>query len=47
MLAEIELINKYYDEKRKFEYFKIVKIIEEENQKNPNKPPKGIVGDKP
>jgi hypothetical protein len=24
-----------------------VRLIEEENNKNPNKPPKGIVGEKP
>lgn len=41
------VLNKYYDKKRKFEYYRIAKIIEDENRKNPNRPPKGIVGEKP
>jgi hypothetical protein len=41
------ILNKYYDKKRKFEYHRISKLIEDENKKNPNRPPKGIVGDKP
>lgn len=36
-----------YDKKRRIEFFRIAKVIEEENKKNPNKPPKGIVGDIP
>jgi hypothetical protein len=40
-------LNKYYDKKRKFEYFRIARIIEEDNRKNPNRPPKGIVGERP
>ncbi|CAD8084164.1 unnamed protein product [Paramecium sonneborni] len=41
------ILNKYYDKKRKYEYYRIAKLIEDENKKNPHKPPKGIVGDKP
>ena len=41
------ILNKYYDKKRKFEYYRIAKLIEEENKKNPQRPPKGIVGDRP
>ncbi|CAD8197071.1 unnamed protein product [Paramecium pentaurelia] len=41
------MLNKYYDKKRKYEYYRIAKLIEDENKKNPHKPPKGIVGDKP
>lgn len=37
----------YHDKKRRIEYFRIVKEIEDENKKNPDKPPKEIVGDKP
>jgi hypothetical protein len=37
----------YHDKKRRIEYFRIARDIEEENKKNPDKPPKGIVGDKP
>ncbi|KAM3128073.1 hypothetical protein pb186bvf_019836 [Paramecium bursaria] len=42
-----EVMNNYHDKKRRIEYYKIVKIIEEENRKNPQKPKKAIVGDKP
>ena len=28
MKGEIDIVNKYYDEKRKIEYYKIVRIIE-------------------
>ncbi|CAD8122587.1 unnamed protein product [Paramecium sonneborni] len=41
------LLNKYYDKKRKYEYYRIARLIEEENKKNPNRPPKGIVGERP
>ncbi|CAD8126310.1 unnamed protein product [Paramecium sonneborni] len=41
------VLNKYYDKKRKYDYFRIAKIIEEENKLNPQKPPKGIVGERP
>ncbi|CAD8121441.1 unnamed protein product [Paramecium sonneborni] len=41
------ILNKYYDKKRKYDYFRIAKMIEEENKQNPNKPPKGIVGERP
>ncbi|CAD8196636.1 unnamed protein product [Paramecium octaurelia] len=41
------LLNKYYDKKRKYEYYRIAHLIEEENKKNPNRPPKGIVGERP
>lgn len=29
-------LNRYYDKKRKIQYFKIVRLIEEENKRNPN-----------
>ena len=41
------ILNKYYDKKRKYDYFRIAKMIEKENKLNPNKPPKGIVGERP
>lgn len=41
------LILSFHDKKRRIEYFRIVKEIEDENKKNPDKPPKEIVGDKP
>ncbi|CAK61675.1 unnamed protein product (macronuclear) [Paramecium tetraurelia] len=41
------LLNKYFDKKRKYEYYRIAHLIEEENKKNPNRPPKGIVGERP
>jgi hypothetical protein len=41
------MLNKYYDKKRKYDYYRIAKLIEEENKKNPQKPPKGIVGERP
>lgn len=37
----------YHDKKRRIEYFRIAREIEDENKRNPDKPPKGIVGDKP
>lgn len=40
-------INTMHDKKRRLEFFRIAKVIEEENKKNPNKPPKGIVGEIP
>ena len=55
MIPESDIMNKflwlhyysYHDKKRRIEYFRIAKEIEDENRKNPDKPPKGIVGDKP
>ncbi|CAK90815.1 unnamed protein product (macronuclear) [Paramecium tetraurelia] len=43
----IQILNLYYDKKRKLEFYKIQRQIEYENQKNPDKPQKGIVGDQP
>lgn len=43
----VNILNEYYNQKRKLEYYKIQKIIEEENKNHPEKPPKGIVGDEP
>ncbi|CAD8148923.1 unnamed protein product [Paramecium pentaurelia] len=43
----IQILNLYYDKKRKLEYYKIQRQIEYENLKNPDQPQKGIVGDKP
>lgn len=47
MLPTTVILNNYHDKKRRYEYYRIARVIEEENQKNPQKPPKGIVGDKP
>jgi hypothetical protein len=47
MLPVSQIINKVHDKKRKIEYWKIVKRVEEENKKNPHRPPKNIIGDKP
>lgn len=55
MIPESDIMNKsnylnmfsYHDKKRRIEYFRISKEIENENRNNPNKPPKGIVGDRP
>jgi len=32
----MKVLNYYYDKKRKLEYYKIQRIIEEENRNNPN-----------
>ena len=47
MLPETNVLNNFHDKKRRIEYYRIAKLIEQENNKNPDKPPKGIVGDKP
>ncbi len=47
MLPAIVPLNWFHDRKRRLEYFRISKMIDEENNKNPDKPPKGIIGDKP
>lgn len=47
MLPLCSVINHLHDKKRRIEFYRISKVIEEENKKNPNKPPKGIVGDIP
>jgi hypothetical protein len=47
MVPLASMINKMHDKKRKLDYWKIVRRIEEENRQNPSKPPKGIVGDRP
>lgn len=47
MLPETYMLNSYHDNKRKHEYFRIAQLIEEENKLNPQRPPKGIVGEKP
>ncbi|CAD8187916.1 unnamed protein product [Paramecium octaurelia] len=41
------ILNKYYDKKRKIEYYRIAKIIDQENKNNPHRPPKGIIGERP
>lgn len=46
-LPETNILNNFHDKKRRIEYYRIAKLIEKENKKNPNRPPKGIVGDKP
>ncbi|CAD8121581.1 unnamed protein product [Paramecium sonneborni] len=47
MLPAIIPLNYYHDKKRRLEYFRIAKLIAQENKNNPDKPPKGIVGDSP
>jgi hypothetical protein len=47
MLPAIVPLNWFHDRKRRLEYFRIAKMIDDENHQNPDKPPKGIVGDKP
>lgn len=47
MLPAIIPLNYYHDKKRRLEYFRIAKLIADENKNNPDKPPKGIVGDSP
>ena len=47
MLPETNVLNNFHDKKRRIEYYRIAKLIEEENRNNPSRPPKGIVGDKP
>ncbi|CAD8137419.1 unnamed protein product [Paramecium octaurelia] len=41
------ILNEFYNQRRKLEYYKIQHIIEQENQLNPNRTPKGIVGEQP
>lgn len=36
-----------HDKKRRLEYWRIVRKVQEDNQNNPNIPPKAIVGGKP
>ena len=47
MLPTTNTLNNFHDKKRRIEYYRIAEIIEEENKKNPKRPPKGIVGDRP
>ncbi|KAL4430454.1 hypothetical protein ABPG74_013304 [Tetrahymena malaccensis] len=47
MLPETYILNNFHDKKRRFDYYRIAQLIEEENKKNPDRPPKGIVGEKP
>ncbi|CAD8122445.1 unnamed protein product [Paramecium sonneborni] len=47
MVPAIIPLNYYHDKKRRLEYFRIAKLIANENKNNPDKPPKGIVGDSP
>lgn len=42
-----DIMNRMHDKKRRVEFYRIAKIIEEENKKNPSQPPKGIVGEAP
>ncbi|CAD8177956.1 unnamed protein product [Paramecium octaurelia] len=41
------IMSNYHDKRRRIEYYRIKRIIEEENRNNPNKPKKAIVGDSP
>ncbi|CAD8144647.1 unnamed protein product [Paramecium pentaurelia] len=43
----VSILNEFYNQRRKLEYYKIQYIIEQENQQNPNRTPKGIVGEQP
>lgn len=47
MLPAIISLNWFHDHKRRLEYFRIARMIDQENQNNPDLPPKGIVGDSP
>ncbi|CAK57278.1 unnamed protein product (macronuclear) [Paramecium tetraurelia] len=47
MMPAIIPLNYYHDKKRRLEYYRIAKLISNENKNNPDKPPKGIVGDSP
>ena len=47
MLPAVASLNYYHDKKRRIEYYRIARMIDEENRNNPDKPPKGIVGDSP
>ncbi len=56
ILPESITLNKFWDKKRRFDYYIIAKQIDIDNKKNPSKAPKGyfdfklikgIVGDKP
>ncbi|CAD8110832.1 unnamed protein product [Paramecium primaurelia] len=47
MVPAIIPLNYYHDKKRRLEYYRIAKLIANENKNNPDKPPKGIVGDSP
>lgn len=47
MQPQAAVVNHMHDKKRRIEFYRIAKVIEEENKKNPNKTPKGIVGDAP
>ncbi|CAD8048138.1 unnamed protein product [Paramecium primaurelia] len=43
----VSILNEFYNQRRKLDYYKIQHIIEQENQQNPNRTPKGIVGEQP
>jgi len=47
MLPSAPVMEHMHIKKRKIEFYRIAKLFEEENKKNPTKPPKGIVGDVP
>lgn len=47
MLPTSDLMNNYHDKKRTVEYYRIARLIDEENKNNPGKPPKAIIGSKP
>lgn len=35
MRKKVKILGNYYDKKRKLDYYRIARIIEEENRKNP------------
>ena len=47
MIPTSNILNIFYDKMRKIEYYRIARLIEKENNDNPMRPPKGLVGDKP
>lgn len=46
MLPLTLMLNSYHNKKRRYEYYRIAKIIEDENKLNPERPPKEIAGNK-
>lgn len=37
MLPTTNILNNFHDKKRRLEYYRIAKLIEDENKKNPNR----------
>ncbi|CAD8191970.1 unnamed protein product [Paramecium octaurelia] len=47
MIPAIIPLNYFHDRKRRLAFFRIARLIAQENHNNPDKPQKGIVGDSP